>query len=127
MSGSTTTPADGLARPGIGARILESHETGIIGALLIMMMSITLFAPDFASIDDLLNDSRNFSLVGLVVPGWAMVMITGGIDLSVGSVWGLAAVSSAGMMGAGFPVVVACFLALCIVGRSRSIPVGPAR
>ncbi|WP_237478371.1 ABC transporter permease [Lichenibacterium dinghuense] len=114
MSGLTTTPADVSVRPGLGARVLRSRETGIIGALLIMMVAISLFAPDFASVDNLLNDARNFSFVGVVVLGQALVMITGGIDLSVGSVWGLAAVSSAAMMAAGFPVVVACALALLV-------------
>ena len=41
-------------------------------------------------------------------------MITGGIDLSVGSVWGLSAVSSAALMAQGWPVVPACLAALAI-------------
>jgi ribose transport system permease protein len=79
-----------------------------------MVVVLSVLEPDFAGIDNLLNDARNFSFVGIVVLGQAMVMITGGIDLSVGSVWGLAAVSSAAMMASGLPVPVACFLALVI-------------
>ena len=104
----------GAPRVGLAARVLRSRETGIIGALILMVVAISLFAPDFASLDNLLNDARNFSFVGIVVLGQAMVMITGGIDLSVGSVWGLAAVASAAMMAAGLPTVPACLLALLI-------------
>ena len=112
---SVTTPAV-QPRANLGMRLLRSRETGIVGALLIMMVALAIFAPDFASIDNLLNDSRNLSFVGIVVLGQAMVMITGGIDLSVGSVWGLSAVSSAAMMSAGLGVIPACFLALVLSG-----------
>jgi len=37
-------------RAGLGARLLRSRETGIIGALLIMVMALSIFAPNFASI-----------------------------------------------------------------------------
>lgn len=104
----------GDVRPSVVARLLKSRETGIIGALVIMVVALAIFAPDFASLDNLLNDARNFSFVGIVVLGQAMVMITGGIDLSVGSVWGLSAVSSAALMAMGLPTVPACGLALLI-------------
>jgi ribose transport system permease protein len=95
-------------------RVLRSRETGILAALLIMLIGLSLFAPDFATPNNLLNDARNFSFVGIVVLGQAMVMITGGIDLSVGSVWGLTAVASAAMMNAGMGPIPACLLALII-------------
>jgi ribose transport system permease protein len=109
-------PAGPAARQSFLSRILRSRETGIISALVIMFVGLTIFAPDFASPNNMLNDARNFSFVGIVVLGQAMVMITGGIDLSVGSVWGLAAVSSAAMMNAGLGPIPACFLALVISG-----------
>ncbi|WP_182084164.1 ABC transporter permease [Aureimonas sp. ME7] len=102
------------ARPSLARRLLRSRETGIVGALAIMIVGLTLFQPDFASTDNLLNVARNVSFVGIVVLGQAMVMITGGIDLSVGSVWGLSAVSAAAFMAAGLGVVPACLLALLI-------------
>ena len=114
MSSSTVSATDGGRRPNVVSRLLRSRETGIIGALIIMIVVLSVLEPDFASLDNLLNDARNFSFVGIVVLGQAMVMITGGIDLSVGSVWGLSAVSSAALMAAGWGVVPACLAALCI-------------
>ena len=84
---------DAPPRPGFLRRLLRSRETGIAAALAIMVVVLSVLEPDFASSDNLLSDARNFSFVGIVVLGQAMVMITGGIDLSVGSVWGLSAVA----------------------------------
>lgn len=110
----STTTAVARSRPNLGARVLRSRETGIVGALVIMVVALSVVEPDFASLDNLLNDARNFSFVGIVVLGQAMVMITGGIDLSVGSVWGLSAVASAALMASGFGVAPACALSLLI-------------
>jgi ribose transport system permease protein len=112
MSIPLTAPAEGRAN--LATRILRSRETGIVGALAIMVLALSFFAPDFRSVDNLLNDARNLSFVGIVVLGQAMVMITGGIDLSVGSVWGLSAVSSAALMAQGWGVLPACLAALVL-------------
>jgi ribose transport system permease protein len=101
-------------RKGFAAQLMHSRETGIVGALAIMIVLLSIFAPDFASKGNLLNDARNLSFIGIVVLGQAAVMITGGIDLSVGSVWGLAAVASAAMMQSGMGVVPACALTLLV-------------
>ena len=87
------------------SRLLHMQEIGIIGALIIMVVSLTLLAPGFSSPENILNDARNLSFLGIVVLGQTMVMITGGIDLSVGSVWGMTAVTSAAVMAAGFGVI----------------------
>jgi len=109
-----TLPIKDAAKPRLGFanQLMRSKETGIVAALAIMMIVLSVLAPDFASKANLLNDARNLSFVGIVVLGQAMVMITGGIDLSVGSVWGLAAVVSGALMQAGLGVVPACSLAL---------------
>ena len=112
MSVPVATQANG--RSSLATRMLRSRETGIVAALAIMVLALSIFAPDFHSIDNLLNDARNLSFVGIVVLGQAMVMITGGIDLSVGSVWGLSAVSAAAFMADGWGVFPACLAALVI-------------
>ena len=94
--------------------MLRSRETGIVVALLIMVALLSITTPEFRSPDNLLNDARNFSFIGIVVLGQAMVMITGGIDLSAGSVWGVTAVTSAALMSHGWGVVPACIAALLV-------------
>jgi ribose transport system permease protein len=95
-------------RASLGARLFRSRETGIVIALVIMVAVLSIAAPEFRTTDNLLNNARNFSYVGIVVIGQAMVMITGGIDLSVGSVWGVSAVTTAALMVAGWPTILAC-------------------
>ena len=90
-------------RRSVGLRLVRSRETGILVALVLMVAVLAVAAPEFRSPDNLLNDARNLSFVGMVVIGQAMVMITGGIDLSVGSVWGVTAVATAEFMSAGWP------------------------
>jgi ribose transport system permease protein len=49
--------------------------------------------PDaFASADNLFNITRNFAFVGIMALGMTAVILTGGIDLSVGSIMGLVGV-----------------------------------
>ncbi|WP_284947680.1 ABC transporter permease [Acidisoma cladoniae] len=113
---SAVQPSGGRVQRSFVSRVFRSRETGIVMALLIMVVGLSIFAPDFATPNNLLNDSRNFSFVGIVVLGQAMVMITGGIDLSVGSVWGLTAVASAALMNTGMGTIPACAIALVIAG-----------
>ena len=59
-------------------------------ALLVMCAVMTLLQPDaFATTDNFYNITRNFAFIGIMALGMTAVIITGGIDLSVGSVMGL--------------------------------------
>ena len=68
------------------------REIGILGALFLMLLVLTICIPQFRDIQNLTNITRNFSFVGIVAMGMTCVILTGGIDLSVGSVWGMTAV-----------------------------------
>ena len=105
----TVSKADALTTPraSVGARLLRSREAGILVALVLMVVLLSTASPEFRTPDNLLNNARNLSFVGIVALGQAMVMITGGIDLSAGSVWGLTAVSTAALMAQGWPTPLA--------------------
>ena len=62
---------------------------GITGLLLIVIVGTALKNPDFLSPYNLQNTLRWIALFGLVSVGVSYVIITGGIDLSIGSVVGL--------------------------------------
>jgi ribose transport system permease protein len=68
------------------------REIGILGALGLMLLVLAIFVPQFRDIGNITNITRNFSFVGIVAMGMTLVILTGGIDLSVGSVWGMSAV-----------------------------------
>src|SRR5260221_12525266 len=68
------------------------REIGILGALGLMLLVLAIFVPQFRDLQNITNITRNFSFVGIVAMGMTCVILTGGIDLSVGSVWGMTAV-----------------------------------
>jgi ribose transport system permease protein len=67
----------------------------------------------FFSWENLGNIGRQVSINAIIATGMTLVIITGGIDLSVGAVMTLAMTFGAGAMLAGIPVSLAIGLALC--------------
>jgi ribose transport system permease protein len=88
------------------------RETGILGALGLMLLILLVFVPQFRDIQNLTNITRNFSFVGIVALGMTLVILTGGIDLSVGSVWGMTAVIVAVLIAQRWPVSLAILVGL---------------
>ena len=71
---------------------LLRHET-ILAALTVLALIVLAFLSDkFFTAENLLNQGRLMSEVGLVALAMTFVIVTGGIDLSVGSMLGLTAI-----------------------------------
>jgi rhamnose transport system permease protein len=72
--------------------LLLRHEA-ILGLLLIVALIVLAYQSDrFFTADNLLNQGRLMAEVGLVALAMTFVIVTGGIDLSVGSILGLVAI-----------------------------------
>jgi ribose transport system permease protein len=69
-------------------------------AFVLITLFVAVFAGNFTTANNLLNISRNFSFIAVMSLGMTVVIITGGIDLSVGSVCALVAVCTVIMMHA---------------------------
>lgn len=69
-------------------------------AFIVITALVSVFAHNFLSYGNLLNTSKNFSYIAIVALGSTLVIITGGIDLSVGSVMAMVAVLTAMLMKA---------------------------
>jgi len=69
----------------------------------------------FFGIQNIFNVLRNMSTVAIISVGVTMVIITGGIDLSVGSVLAVSAMLSARLMWQGLPPFIA-FIAGLLLG-----------
>ena len=79
-------------------RTLTQRETGVVAALL-MLCTVGTFATDgFLVGENLLNVGQQVSLIGIMAVGMTFVIITGEIDLSVGSIYALASVVSGLML-----------------------------
>jgi ribose transport system permease protein len=97
----------GSKRPGgrsLFTRIVQSKESAIFLALVIIMAVIEFAAPKFLSASNLFLVSRQISFVAIVAFGELFVILTGGIDLSVGSIMALAGMAAAYAMQLGIPV-----------------------
>ena len=73
-------------------------ELGALTALVLLCVIMSISSPHFLSLTNLMNILRQSTLIGIVAAGMTFVIITGGIDLSVGSVLSLASCITAGMI-----------------------------
>jgi ribose transport system permease protein len=71
---------------------LASQTAYVALALIVLMAIIAAIAPEFLSFGNLSNVLTDFSYIGIVSLGETLVLITGGIDLSVGSTMALSAI-----------------------------------
>lgn len=79
--------------------------------LLVLVIGSSLFSSDFMSGPNIANVSRQVAGVGIMSMGMLLVVLTGGIDLSVGSVAALASVVTAILVPQlGLPLAIACGL-----------------
>ena len=75
------------------SRYVFRHET-ILALLLVLALALSANLSDrFFTVDNLLNQGRMLTEVGIIAIAMTFVIITGGIDLSVGSVLGLSAIT----------------------------------
>lgn len=87
---------------------------GPIGALIVLMVFVTVLNPNFIKPTNLVNLLRQVSVNALIAFGMSFVILTGGIDLSVGSVLALTSAIFAGLLGMGVPPMVGVVIALLI-------------
>ena len=71
---------------------LTRHETMLAAILLVALIVLGALNNRFLTLDNLLNQGRLTTEVGLIALPMTFIIITGGIDLSVGSIVGLCAI-----------------------------------
>src|SRR6476659_2721950 len=91
------------------------RELGMSVALVLMCLALWWSNPDFLGQSNSINTLRQISMLGIYSIGIGFVIITGGIDLSIGSVIGLTGVLIARVAtGAEAPPIVRLALALAM-------------
>jgi D-xylose transport system permease protein len=85
-------------------------------ALIVLVVGLSFADDAFFTARNLSNLSRQVTIIGIIAVGMTMVILTAGIDLSVGSVVGLSAVVCTLMMQYGIPTFLAVPATLMIVG-----------
>jgi ribose transport system permease protein len=90
------------------------QDLGALIALILLVLVISVIRPQFRTVDNLLSLVRQSSINGFIAFGMTCVILTGGIDLSVGSVLALTTAFCAAFIKGGMPVGIAMLLALAI-------------
>lgn len=73
-------------------KLKTSQAFWVSVALFILVVFMTMLEPSFGTAENATNITRNFAPIAIMGLGMTVVLITGGIDLSVGSVMGLVAI-----------------------------------
>lgn len=87
-------------------------QNAIVLVLILEFIFFTINTDNFLSASNLFNVLRQVSTTGIVCVGMTFVMITGGIDLSVGAEVGLSVVVCASLMVNGWGILPACIAAI---------------
>jgi ribose transport system permease protein len=97
--------ADGRAvRGGAGLKaFLAKPEVSVGIALIALCVAMTFATPYFLTLRNVLNILRQFSLIAILAVGEGLIIITAGIDLSVGALVGMTACIGAAVAEAGAP------------------------
>ena len=103
------------SRTNVVSKIMSSFMIYIVLALLILAVSV-MSGGRFLAVTNILNVLRQVTITGTLAIGMTGVLITGGIDLSVGSVMAIAGVLAADMAhtASGTPVIVAVLVGLLV-------------
>lgn len=96
------------------------RELGMLATLIVLGLALWASNPAFLGQTNVLNTTRQIAMLGILAIGSAFVIITGGIDLSVGSLVGLtgviiARVSSQAEGGGGQPIGIGIGVAMAVV------------
>ncbi|GLR04823.1 ribose ABC transporter permease [Vibrio hyugaensis] len=81
-------------------------------ALIFLIVVVSFLNPNFFTVDNILNILRQTSVNAIIAVGMTLVILTAGIDLSVGSVLALCGAFAASMIALEVPVLIAVPTAL---------------
>lgn len=114
--------------PGVLSRLAASaaaqgRQLGALGALLGLAIILTIATPHFLTVSNLMNVLEQTSINAVIAVGMTFVILSGGIDLSVGSLLALAGILLARVLQEGWPLLPALALAL-LVGAAAGLANG---
>ena len=127
MAGSMTSelaePIGGKNR-GLVPWLTSSQAFWVFVALCVACIFLWVTTESFATTNNLYNITRNFTFVAVIALGTTIVIVSGGIDLSVGSVLCLCSMILAVVMNAGYGIetgIVAALGTALVVGAINGV------
>lgn len=87
--------------------MLVQREASLVGFVLIFAVGMTIYTPDFPTMSNLRAILLGMATTAIVAVGMTVLLVSGGFDLSVGSVLALGGLVTGKLLGAGQPLAVA--------------------
>jgi ribose transport system permease protein len=116
MTSAVGMRAPAAIRKGPGGAF-RRRELGTVAGLFILCIALWMATPHFATVSNLVNVVQQSTIIGVIAVGMTFVIITGGIDLSVGSIVALAGITFGTLVQANLAWPLAAAAAL-VVGTS---------
>ena len=102
-------------------------------AVVLIVVVVSALKPNFISVGNIITIFQQISVLGILTMAMSMLLISGGVDLSVGNIMVLSAVTMAFALDRGIPAVAAVFVGLVvgtlcgllngfIIAKSKCIP-----
>ncbi|WP_257351103.1 ABC transporter permease subunit [Pseudalkalibacillus decolorationis] len=88
------------------------QKLGPVLGLVLITIILAIMSPNFLTVDNILNVLRQVSINAIIAFGMTFVILTGGIDLSVGSILALGSALTAGMLASGMDPILAVLIGL---------------
>lgn len=96
-------------------QVFSVKKYAILGVLFVISVFFTIVSDSFLTAGNLLNVARQVAMLGISAVGMTCVILTAGIDLSVGAVMALTNIAGSMLMvNAGIPIVPAVLITLVI-------------
>jgi ribose transport system permease protein len=93
-------------------RFMQVAESNLIIITLVLIAVMWILDSKFVSFTNITNLLRQTAIIGVLAVGMTFVIISAGIDLSVGSVLAFSSILASKLMVSGFPVAVSILLAI---------------
>ena len=106
------------------------QKLGPFIALLVVAAGLAVMSPDFLTVANLLNVMRQVSINALIAFGMTLVILLGGIDLSVGSILALSSVFTATLISRGTDPVVATLVGIAsgaVMGAANGLVIAKGK
>jgi ribose transport system permease protein len=95
-------------------KIIQAREMSVFAAFICICLVMSFSSPYFLNSQNIFNILRGMATTGIIAIGQTMVILTGGIDLSVGSVMAMSAILPARLMFFGYNPLLAFIAGLGI-------------
>lgn len=87
---------------------------GVFWVMIAIIVASSILSPDFLKFSNLINVIRQIAINGIIAVGMTFVLLTGGIDLSVGATVGVVAVSVSMLFQSGMNPILVIIIGLAI-------------